>query len=82
MTIRNVETFVEDQRIDDACGGKNRSIDVQISFWVKELPEACQEAIVETEVAMSKRRPRIEGGIPEEDLPEGGSYSESLLAER
>ena len=39
LTTRNVETFVEDQRIDDATSNKNRSMDVQVKFWLKTLPE-------------------------------------------
>ena len=43
LTVRNVETFVEDQRIDDATSNKNRSMDVQISFWLKTLPDVSDQ---------------------------------------
>jgi len=81
LTVRNVDTFVEDQRIDECTGTKNYSMDVKIGFWLRALPEACQEAIKETEAAIEKtpKEPRMS---LTHDLPDGGSYSESLLAER
>jgi len=81
LTVRNVDTFVEDQRIDECTGTKNYSMDVKIGFWLRTLPEECQEAIKETQVAIEKtpKEPRSSATL---DLPDGGSYSESLLAER
>jgi len=79
--VRNVETFVEDQRIEECTGCKNYSMDVKIGFWLRALPECCQAAIKETELAIEKT-PKEPRPSMADDLPDGGSYSESILADR
>lgn len=84
LTNRNVESYVEDQRIEEAMGKCNRSMQVKIKFWLNDLPEdeISEDGIESTKRSMRNSPSIDDGSDHSKDLPEGGSYSESIMAER